>query len=480
MSSKFKPTKQQLDILATFKTTRVLKVNACAGSGKTSTLELLAADNPKPSLLLAFNKSIADEASRRFPKHVACRTMNSVAYEGFGRKLHHKLNVNKNPKLNTMRSLKNIVDWFNLKDYTEAEPPIHARTIAALARETLDRYCYSDRTSVSEQDLHYKDFKELKKNHDFDESRLSKVVVTLAKLMWKERINPVSVAACTHDTYVKLWSLSNPTLNYDILYVDESQDINGCVLSVLEKQQCKILYVGDEHQSIYAFRGATNAMKRIICPTMHLSQSWRYGEEVADVAESILEKFGVEVKGNPAIQSKICKVKDMQNYTMIFRTNSALFEEAESLIQQGKNIRVEINIADFVRQIKSAVSLHKGEKPFHDNIARFGSWGEMMEFSKESVEIQRLAKMALRPDVEDLISNLEKANLSSSPDISLTTAHKAKGLEYDNVVIADDFKFGNKEVLDMPEQELNLLYVACTRAKKNLQLPTVLAIELGV
>ena len=140
MSSKFTPTQQQLDILAAFKTTRVLKVNACAGSGKTSTLELLAADNPQPSLLLAFNKSIADEAGRRFPKHVSCRTMNSIAYEGFGVKLHHKLNANKNPKLNTMRSLKNIVDWFGLKDYSLAEPAISSRTVAALARETLDRY----------------------------------------------------------------------------------------------------------------------------------------------------------------------------------------------------------------------------------------------------------------------------------------------------------------------------------------------------
>ena len=480
MSSKFNPTQQQLDIMAAFKTTRVLKVNAVAGSGKTSTLELLAADNTKPSLLLAFNKSIADEAARRFPKHVSCRTMNSVAYEGFGRRLQHKLNVNKNPKVNTMRSLRNLVDWFQLPDYKDAEPPISARTIAAMSRDVVDRFCHSDRLSISEQDLHYKDFKELKKNHEFDENTLSRIVLNLAKLIWKERINPISQACCTHDTYVKLWSLSNPVLNYDILYVDESQDINPCVLTVLEKQCCKILYVGDEHQSIYAFRGATNAMKRIVCPTMQLSQSWRYGEVIADVAQFILSKYDVQVRGNSAIASSLTDVRNLDTYTMIFRTNSALFEEAEKLIETGKNVKVEINVADFVRQIKSAVSLHNKEKPFHDNIARFGSWAELMEFSKESVEIQRLANMALRHDVEDLIARLEQANVSSTPDIVLTTAHKSKGLEYDNVVIANDFRFGTKDVMEMPEQELNLLYVACTRAKKNLQLPDVLKEAMGV
>ena len=279
---------------------------------------------------------------------------------------------------------------------------------------------------------------------------------------------------------MKLWSLSNPVLNYDILYVDESQDINPCVLTVLEKQCCKILYVGDEHQSIYAFRGATNAMKRIVCPTMQLSQSWRYGEVIADVAQFILSKYDVQVRGNSAIASSLTDVKNLDAYTMIFRTNSALFEEAEKLIEMGKNVKVEINVADFVRQIKSAVSLHNKEKPFHDNIARFGSWAELMEFSKESVEIQRLANMALRHDVEDLIARLEQANTSSTPDIVLTTAHKSKGLEYDNVVIANDFRFGTKDVMEMPEQELNLLYVACTRAKKNLQLPDVLKVAMGV
>lgn len=266
MSSRFKPTQEQLEIIKVFGTTRVLKVNAVAGAGKTSTLELLANEYKQPSLLLAFNKAIADEASKRFPQHVQCRTMNSVAYSHFGKTLQHKLNFNKNPKVNTMRSIKNTVDWFALDDYKHAEPAINARVIAGLAREAVDRFCYSSRGSISEHDLHYKDIKELEKNHIFDSKHLSRVIVNLAKLIWKERINPFSQSFCTHDTYVKLWSLSNPKLNFDIIYVDESQDINPCILHVLEQQTCKILYVGDQYQSIYGFRGATNAMKRLLHP----------------------------------------------------------------------------------------------------------------------------------------------------------------------------------------------------------------------
>jgi superfamily I DNA/RNA helicase len=472
--SNFKPTSQQLAIVESFKTTRVLKVNAIAGSGKTSTLELLAAANPTPSLLLAFNKAIAEEASTRFPSHVECRTMHSLAFSSFGRKLAHKLNFSQDRKKNTLRSLKDYVDWFKLSDYEQATPAISARTIVSLARDAVDRFCYSSRPKISNMDLLKKDFKDLRKTHTFDEDTLSRVLVALSKKIWLERINPVSDASATHDTYVKLWSLSNPKLNYDILYVDECQDINACVLSVLEQQTCKVLYVGDQYQSIYAFRGAVNAMKSIIAPTMRLSQSWRYGGGIAKVAEAILSKDNVEVKGNPSVESKVCPVYDMKTYAKVFRTNAALLEDAEALISKGKKVNIEINVSDFVNQVKSAVSLKQGKKPFHDAVGRFGSWWEMQEFAKEDVDTMRLVKIANRFDVDEFLENLAKANSHKEADITLTTAHKSKGLEYSNVIVADDFKFGKGDILDMPEQELNLLYVACTRAKHNLQIPETL------
>lgn len=474
MSYKFKPTQEQLNIVKAFANTRVLKVNAVAGSGKTSTLELLAEEYKQPSLLLAFNKAIADEAALRFPSHVTCKTMNSVAYAAFGKALQHKLNFNKNPKLNTMRSIKNTVEWFGLQDYTQAVPVINPRVITGLAKEAVTRFCHSSRSKISEQDLYYKDFKDLEKVHEFDTHHLSRVVVNLAKLIWNEQTNPMSLAACTHDTYVKLWSLSNPKLNYDILYIDESQDINPCILHVLQQQTCKVLYVGDQYQSIYGFRGAVNAMKNIIAPTMHLSQSWRYGEAVADVAECILHKDYVQVKGNSSIDSKLTHIDFNQQHTVIFRTNAGLLNYAEDLMDKGVVLSIAIDIKNFIQQINSIIELRKGNKPFHDNIARFGSFAELLEYAKESVETQRMITTALRPDVELFINKLETNAKATNPTAILTTAHKSKGLEFDNVVIADDFKFGEKDLLDMPEQEINLLYVACTRAKRKLQLPVVL------
>ena len=58
-----------------------LSIQAFAGAAKTSTCVMIAKAVKKPSIYIAFNKSIATEAASRFPFHVDCRTLHSLAYE---------------------------------------------------------------------------------------------------------------------------------------------------------------------------------------------------------------------------------------------------------------------------------------------------------------------------------------------------------------------------------------------------------------
>ena len=74
MKMKLTPTHEQQTILDSFKEHRILKVNACAGSGKSSTLKMLAEQNNQPSLYVCYNKTVATEAQNKFPKNVNCRT----------------------------------------------------------------------------------------------------------------------------------------------------------------------------------------------------------------------------------------------------------------------------------------------------------------------------------------------------------------------------------------------------------------------
>ena len=66
-----------------------------------------------------------------------------------------------------------------------------------------------------------------------------------------------------HDGYLKLWSLASPELPYNFILLDEAQDTNDAVLSVLQKERNRVVYIGDRYQQIYSWRGAINAMSKV-------------------------------------------------------------------------------------------------------------------------------------------------------------------------------------------------------------------------
>src|SRR5882757_1504511 len=76
------PTDEQQDIINLIETTNDnLLVNALAGTGKTTTLDMVQSASPQqPVLCLAFNKRIADEMSKRFPSTTTVRTFNSLGH----------------------------------------------------------------------------------------------------------------------------------------------------------------------------------------------------------------------------------------------------------------------------------------------------------------------------------------------------------------------------------------------------------------
>jgi ATP-dependent exoDNAse (exonuclease V) beta subunit len=62
------------------------------------------------------------------------------------------------------------------------------------------------------------------------------------------------------------------------------------------------------------------------------------------------------------------------------------------------------------------------------------------------------------------------AHNESDADLTVVTAHRSKGLEWDTVVLNDDFNDINNPLISAEDRrdELNLLYVAATRARKML------------
>lgn len=83
----FTPTAEQRAIaeaVARLRPGQLLKVQARAGTGKTSTLEYLAYADARPMLYLAYNADIAAAAKKRFPDTVTVKTTHGLAWSALG------------------------------------------------------------------------------------------------------------------------------------------------------------------------------------------------------------------------------------------------------------------------------------------------------------------------------------------------------------------------------------------------------------
>ena len=100
------PTDEQIAIIEGAKNATDIAVEALAGTGKTTTLKLLADSKVGfKGTYVAFNKSIVDEAKAKFPSSVRCSTAHGLAYQAIGREYASRLQ-------STQRlSFKQIAEW---------------------------------------------------------------------------------------------------------------------------------------------------------------------------------------------------------------------------------------------------------------------------------------------------------------------------------------------------------------------------------
>jgi Superfamily I DNA and RNA helicases len=455
----------------------LVKIKACAGAGKTSTLGMMAEALPLPSLYLAFNKVTANEAGEKFPKHVTCKTTHSVAYAAFGSKLARagKLERPRGAYVNVAGTGSEVARFFRIQPLVQAdEVVLPAAFIGLLVKTTVAHFEQSADMSLNITHTPYGELMEKFKSVTFNVRDTQEMILSYAKKLWQARTDLDSEVLASHDTYLKMFQLSKPVLaGFDVLYVDEFQDTTPCVLDIVMNQQqhMKIVMVGDARQAIYGWRGAVNAMKMVDAPTRVLSKSFRYGQAVADIATTVLEG-AMKITGNEKIASVVGftdKVDRTKPHTRLFRTNSALLSAAIAEIQRGTKVSIEIDVRDFVKLLQSAVALKNEDKKNvkHDKILPYVEWNELMEESTHDAELNRIAKVITNGQADEWIATLEKHKNVVDPHVTFTTAHKSKGREFSQVIVEGDFKSAyneNGEFVGLSEEEQNLLYVACTRA----------------
>lgn len=396
-----------------------------------------------------------------------CRTTHSVAYDYYGSQLYHKLSRPKGNYINVAGTGGEVGRYLKLK-----LEGVSQALLGNLVKDTVARYEQSSDDALSARHVPKTDCEAVVKQLQIPLSEITSLVLIGAKALWKGRISTNSNILATHDTYLKLFQLSKPQLGFDVIYLDEAADTTPCVLNiVLSQSTSKIILVGDARQSIYAWRGAVNAMQSVKGYELPLSHSFRYGQAVADVAMNVLENT-IEVVGSPSVHSVVGRgvIDKSKPYTRLFRTNAYLLSEAVYAIDRGEGVDVQIDTRDFIKVLESSLALYKDDTKNvkHERILPYATWKDLCtEANEDGGELFHLSKICGQGRAAKMIATLTNYTTPPNAQIIMTTCHKSKGLEYSQVQMEGDYNshYNNKkEWVGLPESEQNLLYVGVTRA----------------
>jgi superfamily I DNA/RNA helicase len=290
--------------------------------------------------------------------------------------------------------------------------------------------------------------------------------------LWHRMNDRNSSVPITHDTYVKQWALRNAVIDADVILFDEAQDASGLFIDIVGRQRhAQRVWVGDRHQQIYEWRDAINALDLVeVDERLHLTESWRFHQIIADQANVVLAALG-ETKSLVGRGGKPTN----SGQAFLCRTNIGALETYVGLLERHDSVRLE-NAKDLIALIEDCESLMEGRPK--GSLALFKDWLALVEHaeSPQGGDLRPLVDAISRYTCQGLRSMLQRGLLERA-GVTVSTIHRAKGLEWDHVTIINDWNTIKNFQVD-PE-ERRLLYVAMTRARKDLILSDIVSTWLA-
>lgn len=475
----YKPTEEQEAILETAvqKGLKSLVIAAGAGTGKTSTLKMLEAVLPGRGQYTAFNRALVEESKTKFKK-ASCKTTHGLAFGEVGRRFAHRL---KSSRIRSSQIAYTLgIHQLPIQVAGQDHPKVLAEGfLAGQVMMAVRRFCQSADREISGKHFRYIDgidFPDNGKRTYANNEVVREYLLPFAVRVWEDQCSVQGSLPYNPDCYVKMWQLGEgshkPYIGADYILLDEAQDTAPVMLDILQQQKhALVILVGDDCQQIYEWRGACNAMKAYPnAPRRLLSQSFRFGQTIADVANSILsnlnEKTDLVMKGLSSIPSRVTSVADPRCY--LFRTNAGAVSRLLRGMEEGKKPFLIGGGKEVVDFVKGAKLLQNDQPTSHPELCCFSSWQEVCSYVEEDEgeDLRLLVKLVNEFKCDPILNALENMPDEESADEVVSTAHKSKGREWESVRLGGDFPAANR----MSDPDVRLLYVAATRAQHRLDI----------
>lgn len=462
-------------------------VNAVAGSGKTTTIveTLKFIPNDKRVIFLAFNKSIVDELSSRVPDNVQVYTLHSFGLRALRfRFKDKKVNVDQKKVYTYLKVISN--QWNELDQLTAQESEGYTFRVRKLLSLTKLNLASTENEVLDIADKYGFDIR------SNEAQRVVEVLNHLNKTPWIADFDDMVYQPAYRDDF--------QTLKYDYVFVDECQDLNKAQQALMKKIikpiTGRFIAVGDPQQAIYGFAGADAESYGRLRSTpntteLPLSVSYRCGKNIIERAQAIvpqIQAFEGSIDGEVRTDGKVNEINggDMvlcRNKAPLISLTLDFLARGTKAYMMGKN-DIAVMLINLVNSTK-ATTIPELYSKMSDHVEKFVSRKlATSDMTEEQVRnsmgyenlmdkidcIKAIIKDGSVSTTTGVIEKIERIFDESNRGIILSTIHKAKGLEADNIFVLKQELLPSKSATQpwQRTQERNLEYVMITRAKKSL------------
>lgn len=437
-----------------------LMLNALAGCGKTSTLELIEKGvRDAPILYLVFNKRNADEATERMLGSTTVRTFNSLGHRIWAGATGKSLKVDTKKTYNIFKEIADEVKGETARAVWDSYEQVRQGVELATAFGYVPDGIYPNATRLITQSAFH---------HHLDEEP-DDLVSDLIDAVLKRRIKLAYEGLIDYNDQIYMSALFGGTYpKFPLTLVDEYQDLSPVNHEMIRKLvgNRRLIGVGDPHQNIYGFRGAKSggmaeATTSYSMTPLDLSISFRCPEAIVRNAQWHVPHFKWLNTGGEVSVRDYWMAEDFEpNSVFICRLNAPLFGLAFKLIAHGHSINI-VGTEIGPRLIKTLQKLGPESLSQAQTLSAIDDWLELKlaKSAKTAKDMAECMKIIVKhgTTLGTAISYAEHL-FRQRGAIQLMTGHKAKGLEFPLVYHLDPHVIGDGQ------QDKNLRYVIQTRS----------------
>eukprot|EP00397_Hematodinium_sp_SG-2012_P007867 GEMP01007918.1.p1 GENE.GEMP01007918.1~~GEMP01007918.1.p1 ORF type:complete len:846 (+),score=213.80 GEMP01007918.1:132-2669(+) len=544
----------------------IVRGNARAGSGKTTIAALLAnailewhprRQHTRIGYFVFGRKAMVDAVtSAKFPKQVIISTTHSYAKRRVcqaAADVNDALSVTK-IALELHMEMKVRVELRNAEKSSIVNLASDARKVRSIARSvtrfivlTLDMFFHSDVDDIEQSPVYWKateaaQTSKLEWKSAFKENFYRAMAGSVWEIMKRGDIpythdgylkafqlkkldigpvpdrcahccpaSPMSKRTCKQDAVNEFYiceQCNYKATGFDVILIDEAQDLTPCQASAFwGRRGGAIVYLlGDYRQRLYGWRGARDNFEKANCAhEFSLTNSFRFGKNIADAATRVLQHGGNEVIHGVAADDGVVGKDTGDAKVIIARTNKGMidaliarravtghFPRAWAFLHKSQACESLVSTMRYAKYVQ-LMKQEPGAEIRYDG-ETFETWKELKEYANEMGDSSLTTTMEIVESyggeifklAAELKVGLRENDGTTKLEVIVTTCHQAKGMEFeDPVLVFSDFGFD--KLLDdwgAPKdiskgkngykrhliESINLIYVAITRARKSLQM----------